>query len=93
MKLKARKTKRIKKRNDRFATGPLTAPRISLQPVSAPECFARYEELKFRVGPDCRAVIQFSGVPTRTAVRNLISHLELSVDEFPTSVDIGLPQA
>ena len=44
---------------------------------------ARNEELRYRIAPDCKVHIQFSGIATQDAIRKLIAFLQMSIDDFP----------
>lgn len=43
----------------------------------------RNEVLKYRIAPDCKVHLQFSGIATQDAIRKLIAYLQMSIDDFP----------
>ena len=53
---------------------------------------ARHEELRFRIAPDCKVLLSFNGIVTQSAIRKLISYLELSIGDFPKDNDSSSPQ-
>ncbi len=53
---------------------------------------ARHEELRYRIAEDCKVHIQFNGIATQSAIRKLISYLEISVGDFPKESDTSAPR-
>jgi len=47
----------------------------------------RHEELKFRLGRDCKAHVTFEGAITQAAIKRLIDYLEMSISDFPETID------
>ena len=52
---------------------------------------ARHEELRYRIGPDCRVHIQFNGIATQEALRKLMNYIEMGISDFPKTAD-NLPR-
>ncbi len=65
---------------------PLPACLPSASPSDVDRFFARHEELSLRIASECTVHIQFNGIVTQSALRKLISYLELSVGDFPNDV-------
>jgi hypothetical protein len=53
---------------------------------------AMHEELKFRIGSDCKVLIQFNGIVTQSAIRKLITYLEMALVDFPKNSDKSATQ-
>lgn len=64
-------------RNGHHAGGP------SIAAASRPVPAGFTDVLQYRVALDCRAQVCFEGPVTQAAIRKLIAHLELSMDDFP----------
>src|SRR5260370_471799 len=41
---------------------------------------AMHEELRLRIASDCKVLIQFKGIATQSAIRKLITYLEMDKD-------------
>ena len=56
------------------------------------------EELHFRIAYNCKVFIQFKGIATQSAIRKLITYLEMALVDFPEDSDksantgLGYPQ-
>jgi hypothetical protein len=88
---------------------PITAPnelpksckKAKHLPPSAPfspdfeRWMRRHEELKFRLGRDCKAHITLEGAITQASIKRLIDYLEMTISDFPEKIDVsptqGLP--
>jgi hypothetical protein len=46
------------------------------------------ESLHYRISGDCKVTLLFDGRVTREAVKRLIAHLELGMDDFPTKAQV-----
>jgi hypothetical protein len=95
MSRKSKKRKARKAIHD-HATGlwPLAT---SIRQATAPDFVdfnrvaARHEALQYRIAPDCKVVIQFTGMATQDAIRKLIKYLEMGLDDFPVDSDRSAP--
>jgi hypothetical protein len=98
------KSKQSKKRRTRTSHGPYVTSPLSggFPPTLAPTTVAPYpnfnsflamhEELRFRIAPDCKVLIQFKGIATQSAIRKLITYLEMAVVDFPRNADSSSTQ-
>lgn len=50
----------------------------------------KQEQCVCRISPECRAAVVFNGNITKNAVRKLIQHLELSLDDYPSEAEVEL---
>jgi hypothetical protein len=46
-----------------------------------------HEELQLRIASDCKVFIQFKGNATQSAIRKLITYLEMALVDFPKNSD------
>ena len=72
-------------------------PTPAIKHVTAPDFddferrAARHEELRYRIGPDCRVMLQFNGIATQEAIRKLIQYLEMGISDFPSLAEKSTP--
>jgi len=89
MSKKSKKPKGPKGLNNFGGKGRITNVQTAPMPFS-PEWerwMRRREELKFRLGPDCKAQITFEGTITQAAIKRLIDYLQMSLNDFPETED------
>jgi hypothetical protein len=53
---------------------------------------AMHEELQLRIASDCKVLIQFKGIATQSAIRKLITYLEMALGDFPKNSDKSATQ-
>ena len=68
---------------------PIEAPfRASVRGPAPPQqsfglSFVMHEVLQLRIAYNCSVFIQFKGLATQSAIRKLITHLEMALADFP----------
>jgi hypothetical protein len=68
-----------------FGSSGLPTPDLNLS-------LAMHEELQLRIASDCKVLIQFKGIATQSAIRKLITYLEMALGDFPKNSDKSATQ-
>ena len=79
------KSKKLRRRKSYDSPGLMSVATSAPMPFGPDfqRLFERREELRYRIAPDCKVHVQFDGIATQGAIRKLINHLEMSIDDFP----------